>query len=219
MADIDPATRTPNRFVDSAHPAVIAFAQTHAAGRAPKAAAISLYGAVRDGFRYNPYRVFFTPEHFTASGLLARPPQEGGHCIDKALLLAAACRAVGIPSRLHFADVRNHIGTSALEAHLGTDRLVFHGYCELHLGGRWVAATPAFNRGLCEKLGVAPLEFDGENDSIFQEYDAAGGRFMEYIEDHGSHADIPFDKMIAAWRTHYGPALGEDTWPTGPTPA
>ncbi len=205
------ATLRPDPHVDADHPAVRAFANRHAAGLPPRDAAIALYYAVRDGFRYTPWRVRLTPDAFRASLLLDRDPPEG-HCIDKALLLAAACRAVGIPARLHFANVRNHVGTARLEARLGSDLLVFHGYAELLLDGRWVAATPAFNRALCERLGVAPLEFDGVNDSIFQAYDREAGRFMEYVTDHGSFDTLPFDAMIAEWERYY-PAIRERGWP------
>ncbi|MCB9679462.1 MAG: transglutaminase family protein [Alphaproteobacteria bacterium] len=203
----------PNAFVDSDHPAVIGFTEQHAAGLEGIEAATTLYLAVRDGWRYNPWRVLFTREDYRASGVVLRDPDEGAHCIDKALLLAAACRVKGIPSRLHFADVRNHVGTAKLEQKLGTDLLVFHGYAELFLEGRWVAATPAFNKELCAHLGVQPLEFDGRNDSIFQEYDPVAGRFMEYVADHGSHADIPFERMLAAWKTHYRSLAAEGRWP------
>jgi transglutaminase-like putative cysteine protease len=207
----DPIFLAPNRFVDSDHPAVVRFAQAHGGGLPPREAMVAVYLAIRDGWRYNPWRVGVTPADYAASGVLLRGEARGGHCIDKANLLAACARALGVPSRLHFANVRNHIGTARLEALLGTDLLVYHGYTELWLGGRWVAATPAFNRGLCEHLGVAPLEFDGEHDSVFQQFDPRGGRFMEYIEDHGSHAEIPFDAMIAAWKAHY-PALMARGW-------
>ena len=208
---IDPATLLPDRFVDSDHPAVRAFAATHAEGLPPKEAAIALYYAVRDGFRYNPWDVVFTPDGFRASLLLSRDPPDG-HCIDKALLLAAVCRAVGIPARLHFANVRNHIGTARLEEKLGTDLLVYHGYTEIFLNNRWVAATPAFNAALCEHLGVDPLEFDGETDSVLQPYDRKQGRFMEYVTDHGSHTTLPFDAMIAEWKLHYSTTLASE-WP------
>lgn len=211
--EADAAYLQPNDFVDSDHPAVRAFATAHAAGTGGKQAAVRLYYAVRDGFRYNPWRVRVTPDAFSASDVLLRDSEEGAHCIDKALLLAAVARATGIPSRLHFANVRNHVGTGELEKKLGTDLLVFHGYTELHLGGRWVAATPAFNRELCERLGVAPLEFDGENDSIFQAYDRQKGRFMEYVTDHGVHAGLPFDAMIAEWQRHYPSMRERNTWP------
>ena len=122
--------------------------------------------------------------------------------------------ARGIPARLHFANVRNHIGTEELERILGTDLLVFHGYTELFLEGRWVAATPAFNKELCEHLGVAPLEFDGREDSIFQQFDNAGGQFMEYVHDYGAFATIPYALMIGEWRKHYPVFRETNVWPS-----
>lgn len=207
------AYTTANRYVDSDHPALAAWARKLAAA-SPRDTAVALFYDVRDRIRYSPWNVGFSPEDYRASQILARPHEAGAHCIDKALLLAAGARAAGIPSRLHYANVRNHIGTAKLEKALGTDLLVFHGYTELYLDGRWVAATPAFDAGLCARLGVAPLDFDGANDAIFQEY-AGDARFMEYVEDHGVHAGVPFEAMLAAWRHHYGigahwPRPGDD---------
>lgn len=199
---MEPCFTEPDDFVDSDHPAVVAFAQQHAGGLSLREAAVALYYAIRDGWRYSPWNVSSSPADYRASTVLQRDPPVG-HCIDKATLLAACARAVGIPSRLHFADVRNHIGTEKLERQLGTDLLVYHGYTELHLDGRWVAATPAFNAELCAHLGVAPLEFDGVHDSIFQAFDRVPGAFMEYVTDHGVHATLPLEAMFAAWRTHY----------------
>ena len=213
MTDLTPFVE-PNPFVDSDHPAVLAWARQHStAGADPVDNAVQLYYAVRDGFRYNPWRVRSEPEGYRASGVLLRDRGEGGHCIDKANLLAACARCIGVPSRLHFANVRNHIGTEELERKLGTSLLVFHGYTELHLEGRWVAATPAFNRELCEHLGVAPLEFDGRTDSIFQQYDEEGGRFMEYVHDYGTFADIPFDLMVGEWKRYYPRFRLDGRWP------
>jgi transglutaminase-like putative cysteine protease len=213
LTDLTPYLE-PNTFVDSDHPEVIAWAEQHSvAGDPPIDNAVRLYNSIRDAFRYNPWKVHPTPEAFRASAMLVGDRSEGGHCIDKANLLAACARHLGIPSRLHFANVRNHIGTEELERALGTDLLVFHGYVELLLEGRWVAATPAFNRGLCELLGVAPLEFDGRTDSVFQQYDREGGRFMEYVHDWGSYPDIPFDLMIGEWKRHYPAFRDGGIWP------
>ena len=82
----------------------------------------------------------------------------------------------GIPARLGFADVRNHLASEKLLARLGTDLFVFHGFTEFWLAGRWVKATPAFNIELCERFGVRPLEFDGRSDALFHEYSADGPR-------------------------------------------
>ena len=219
MTDLAPFLE-PNAFVDSDHPEIAAWTDRHSTpGAAPIDNAIRLYYAVRDGLRYDPWQVYSTPEAYRASGVAVRAYNEGGHCIDKANLLAACARRVGVPSRLHFANVRNHIGTEDLEKKLGTSLLVFHGYTELYLEGRWVAATPAFNRELCEHLGVAPLEFDGRTDSIFQQFDRAGGRFMEYLHDYGSFPGIPFELMIAEWKRYY-PRFGLDgRWPEKTDPA
>jgi len=213
MNAIDPSFVRPNEHVDSDHPDVISWAIAQGLGDSPRAIAVSLYYATRDGFRYSPWNVRFSRNDLRASLTLLRGPTEGAHCIDKALLLAAAARVHGIPSRLHFANVRNHIGTARLEELLGTDLLVFHGYCELHLDGRWVAATPAFNRELCERFGVAPLEFDGLSDSIFQAQDQQAGKFMEYIEDHGTHAGVPFEAMMAQFKAHYPHVVEHGAWP------
>ncbi|OGR11406.1 MAG: transglutaminase [Deltaproteobacteria bacterium RIFOXYB12_FULL_58_9] len=195
---------TANFFVDSDHSTVRDFAHAHTAADAtPKKNSVQLYYAIRDGFRYNPWRVKVERGEYKASGVLERDLSEGAHCIDKANLLAACCRVIGVPSRLHFATVRNHIGSAEIEKVLGTDLLVFHGYAELFLAERWVAATPAFNKELCEHLNVDPLEFDGENDSVFQQYDRNGGQFMEYTHDYGTYPDVPFDLMLAEWRKHY----------------
>jgi transglutaminase-like putative cysteine protease len=216
MSDLAPFLE-PNDFVDADHPLVAAYAAEQTAGAATAVERIvRLYYAIRDGFRYNPWRVRPERAAFKASDVLQRSRDEGAHCIDKANLLAAASRALGIPSRLHFAIVRNHIGTAELERLLGTDLLVFHGYAELRLGGHWVAATPAFNKELCDHLGVAPLEFDGVNDSVFQPYDRKGGRFMEYVHDYGAFPDVPFELMIAEWKKHYGEFAAARAWPARP---
>ncbi|MCS7019419.1 MAG: transglutaminase family protein [Cytophagales bacterium] len=167
---------------------------------APVEKAVRLYYAVRDGFRYNPHRISMQPEDFRASVQVQRPE---GHCIDKANILVAAARALGIPARLGFANVTNHIGTEKLEKVLGTTVLVFHGFAELFLENQWVKATPAFNAELCQKLDVAPLEFNGREDSVFQQFSKNGNRFMEYLHYYGSFEDLPFDMMIGEWKKYY----------------
>ncbi len=205
---------TATEFIDFDHAAVQSWVATNADAQADlPERVVQLYYATRDGFRYTPWGVASNREAFRASAVLTRDRELGGHCIDKALVLAASARCIGVPSRLHFANVRNHIGTADLEARLGTDLLVFHGYVELWLHERWVAATPAFNRELCEHLGVEPLEFDGRSDSIFQQYDRVGGRFMDYVHDYGTFAELPFERMCAAWKQHYGPVLKGGGWP------
>lgn len=170
-----------------------------------KANVIKFYYYVRDHYAYNPYHLDLRPESMKASYLCER---KQGYCIEKALILSALCRAIEVPTRLGFGNVRNHLGTSKLEAYLGTDLLVFHGYLAIFLNGDWVKCTPAFNKELCEKLGVDPLEFDGENDSIFQESDKNGNPFMEYVHFYGDFADMPLELFEKELHKYY-PILWE----------
>ena len=191
----------PGEFVDSGADAVTAFTRAAAGpGGDPVARAVRLYYAVRDDIIYTPYCDFTDVETFRASACVARG---AGFCVAKAALLTAAARAAGIPARVGFADVRNHLCTPKLRALMGTDSFVYHGYTDLHLEGRWVKATPAFDRGLCAKFGVKALDFDGRADSLFQPYDVAGRRHMEYLLDRGTREDVPVAEIMAAFAEHY----------------
>jgi transglutaminase-like putative cysteine protease len=162
--------------------------------------ALSLYYAVRDGIRYNPFLDFSRDTAFQGSQCLATGE---GFCIGKAALLAACARAVGIPARVGFADVKNHLTTPRLAERMGTDLFVYHGFTELWLEGKWVKATPAFNLDLCRKFRVKPLEFDGRHDSIFHPFDADERRHMEYVRDRGSSADVPVEEIKRVFREAY----------------
>jgi transglutaminase-like putative cysteine protease len=190
----------PARYVDSAHPAVIAFSKANARGTTPLERAVSLYYATRDGIRYNPFLDFSKDETYRASACIAAGE---AFCVGKAALLAAVARADGIPARVGFADVKNHLTTPALRERMGSDLFVYHGYTELHLEGKWVKATPAFNVELCRRFKVKPLEFDGREDSVFHPFDEDERRHMEYLRDRGSHADVPAAEIMAAFREAY----------------
>jgi transglutaminase-like putative cysteine protease len=206
----DPANYLrPGRAVDSDHPQVVRYARDAAAGaQGATAQAVALYYAIRDDFRYDPYRVELTDVGMRASTVLARGY---GFCITKAALLAACCRVLEIPARLGFADVRNHLATQKLLDLLGTDLFVFHGYADLFLDGRWVKATPAFNLSLCEKFGVLPLEFDGASDSVFHPYDREGRRHMEYVADRGVYADVPVQEIRDSFASTYANWVTDDS--------
>lgn len=203
MSDaVDPRYLATTAILDADHPEVVRLARKETAGCAtPVERAVRLYYAVREGIWYDPYSPFYKPEHYRASWVLAAGR---GYCVQKASLLGTLARAVGIPSRFTFATVRNHLATRQLLDFLGSDLFVYHGVVELHLEGRWVKATPAFNAALCERHRVAPLEFDGRTDSIFQPYNLEHRKFMEYVAFHGTHHDIPVAELVAAWEEAYG---------------
>ena len=195
-----PASLQATDLVDCDHPAVRDFAQRHAIGRDARERAVALYLAVRDQIRYDPYRLDLSPEGMRASSVL----QQGhGWCVNKAALLAAACRAVDIPARLGYADVRNHMSTERMRRTMQTDLFIWHGYTDLWIDGRWVKATPAFNIELCDKFGLLPLAFDGRQDSIYHPYDKAGQRHMEYVHQRGSFDDMPLAQMKADFEKVY----------------
>ncbi len=198
----------PTEFLNFDDASVKAFAERNSVGAATeKEKAVRLYYAVRDGFQYNPNILDLRREGLRASDLLTR---NRGYCVEKAVLLAASARAVGVPSRLSFYIVRNHIAAEKLEKLLQKNYLVFHGAAELFLDGRWLKTTPAFNKNLCDYLKVEPLEFDGTRDSIFQEYDKSGNVFIEYLHEYGAFADLPYELYLEELKKHY-PHIFNDT--------
>ena len=204
-ADDLAAYRAPAEYIDSDHPAIRAFAADVAAGaRGETATAVALYRAVREVY----YAVADTtdPEVFRASSVLAAGQ---GYCVGKASHLAAVCRASGIPARIAFADVTNHLTSPRLRAAMGTDLFAWHGYTELMLDGRWLKASPTFNSSLCRKLGVATLEFDGTADALLQAFDAEGRQFMRYVAHHGHFHDVPA-KFLAAEMARRYPGLAAE---------
>jgi len=188
-------------FVDSDAENVVAFSQRVCGDEMDEVAkAVRLYYAVRDGITYTPYCDFRSPETYRASACLARG---FGFCVAKAALLAAAVRAAGIPARMGFADVRNHLCTARLRALMNTDLFYYHGYAELFLRGTWVKATPAFDLGLCDRFGVQPLDFTGLADSLLHPYDRSGRRHMEYVHLRSPHADVPVADIMATFERAY----------------
>ncbi|OQD42851.1 transglutaminase [Croceivirga radicis] len=177
-------------------------------GLTPVEIAKQVYLLVRDGYRYDPYTISIDKNHYIASNLAVKTK---GHCIDKAIILIAALRGLGIPARLRLAKVTNHIAVERLTERFGTNVLTPHGMAEVYLNGNWVKATPAFNKELCILCKVAPLEFDGETDSMFQEYNQEGAAFMEYLEDYGTFDDVPLNFMLENIREHYPTVFAVDT--------
>jgi len=132
-------------------------------------------------------------EIYRASSVLAAGH---GYCVGKASLCTALARAAGIPSRLGFADVRNHLASPRLLAAMGTDIFAWHGYSQLFLGGRWVSLSRTFDPGTCHRAGVPPLEFDGAHDAVLQSFDGTGAT-MAYLKRHGIFHDVPAQFLAA----------------------
>jgi transglutaminase-like putative cysteine protease len=192
----------PTDAIDSSHPSVVEFARLHSNSATNSLEkAVAVYYAVRDRIRYDPYQIVLTVPALRASATLEA---KRGWCVSKAILLAASCRALGIPARLGFADVRNHLSTERLRQRMGgIDIFYWHGYTEMFLSGKWVKATPAFNIELCNKFRLLPLEFDGRSDSIYHAFDAEGNRHMEYVTHRGVYSDLPLGEIISTFDEEY----------------
>ncbi|MFT5137997.1 MAG: transglutaminase-like putative cysteine protease [Arenicella sp.] len=191
----------PSDCINSDDPRIIKQAQTLVKGlNTDTERAIALYYFVRDSFYYNPYTASVEIETLRATHVLAAGQ---GWCVSKAVLLAALCRAAGIPAKLGFADVVNHLSTEKLRQTMSTEVFYFHGYCSIYLNQKWVKATPAFNLSLCEKFKLLPLEFNGVDDSLYHRFDQEGNRHMEYIRERGEYLDVPIADMRAVFAEHY----------------
>ncbi len=206
VTDIDPTWLAPSYYLDSDSREVANFAAKAIgeSGADPAATpvdkAIKLFYAVRDGFRYDPYGMDPRPEAFRASHVVGLAT---AWCVTKSVLLTAAARNQGIPARLGFADVRNHLSSEKLLERLGTDLFIWHGYSELLLDGRWFKLSTAFNVELCERFGVKTLDFDGTDDALMHPFDRAGNRHMEYVNQRGSFDDLPYEQIVADFAELY----------------
>jgi transglutaminase-like putative cysteine protease len=186
-------------FLDYHSPAVTRFVADALRGVPPEPVprAVALYYAVRDGIRYEIYGADLSRDGIRASRTAA---VGSGLCLHKSVLYAAGLRSLGIPCRLILADVRNHLSSPRIQHLLGGD--VFHHHCltTVYLDGRWVKATPVFNRALCRLYGIEELDFDGSTDSAVHPYDLDNHRHMQFLRTHGEFDDLPYDRVITDLR-------------------
>jgi hypothetical protein len=158
-----------------------------------------LYLKVRDLQLYDPYHLDLRPEALKASTILTK---KRAWCVEKAILFTTCARGLGYPAKLGFAIVLNHLGADKLKEYLKRKEIVFHGYSSVFIDNTWVRCTPAFDKKICRLTGVPALNWDAENDSLFQQ-EINGGKFMEYTHHYGEFADIPFQLMESEMKTYY----------------
>lgn len=116
-----------------------------------------LFAAVRDKVWYDPLlgvpRPCALPGQLRARGRPRLLRAQGG----------AAGRGAAGRRRPYAAGLRRRAEPRAVRRPAravvgGTDLFVQHGYCSVHLDGRWLKATPAFNVELCDRF-VVPGRF------------------------------------------------------------
>ena len=198
---------SPTHSLDSSAPAIVSLARSLTRGT-PAETAVALFDWVRDSIKYDPMCAVDGPERYRATSIMEHGV---GYCVQKAVLLAALGRAAGIPSRLGFADVRNHQVPERMKRMMGTDLFVYHGYVEFFLDGRWVKATPAFDQESARKAGALLVELDGTNDAMLHPVDPQGHPYIEYIQNRGSFADLPLDDLRETILSTY-PNIPREVW-------
>ena len=156
--------------------------------------AVKLFYFVRDSVRYNLFMISVFKEDFVASRILKWGK---GYCVQKAVLLTALGRASGIPSRLVFAKIKNHLVPDHIIRQLKTNIFPRHGYNQFFLNGKWISAAATFDKDLCDKNRLPTVEFDGKTDAILPESDIKGRPYIEYIEKFPPREDLPFDWIYA----------------------
>ncbi len=191
----------PSHFIQSDHPAVLSFVNKNTSENdSDKEKAVALFYAVRD-------EIIYSPEYFSIKKEFYYPAvtlhNKASTCVPKAALLCAALRAAGIPSKMGYADVTNHIISPKILDLLGGKIFLMHGFSQVFLKDRWIKVTPTFNASLCTKMNVEPLNFDGENDCIFQQFNGAGNKHMEYLQYHPEFEDVPYEFLTELYLTKY----------------
>lgn len=171
-------------------------------------AAQKLFEFARDTVRYSVAVPFEPLEQYLALNTLARGK---GYCVQKAALLCALARAVGIPSRLGFADIANEQLPEELYEITGDNVLQYHSFVEWFIGGRWQKATPSFDAALSAQRGWRLVEFKSGEDLLLPAFTLDGRPHIRYISQRGWRYGVPLDEMLATWEAKVGPER-MDAW-------
>lgn len=202
MADLDQYLQ-PTEFLDFQKDRVKKKAIEITDGlKSDKQKAIALFYWVRDNIKYNMYT--YNPKikaNLKASVTLRR---KNGFCMSKAVLLSALARATGIPARIRMVDIINHKISPKIVELMQTNVFHCHGISEILINGTWIKLTPVFDKVTALKAGFVPLiEFDGNNDALFESHDKEGNLFVEYVKDYGIYSDLPIKQIVEIFTKAY----------------
>ncbi|MFC8527684.1 transglutaminase family protein [Nocardia sp. NPDC057227] len=201
----NPDTRATDLF-DHTSAEVQEFVDSVPRGRSPSdiERAVALYYAVRDGIFYEVFGTDLSPDGLRASSVVTAGR---GFCLHKSILYVAALRATGIPAQLVAGHVVNHLASPELLSLVGGEQFL-HWLTRVRLDGRWVYATPVFNKLLCKLYRIEPLDFDGRADSLFQPY--AAGEAMRFLGDKQHFADPGYPELLELVTAAHPAMLGAD---------
>lgn len=183
----------PTPMCDADHAAVRRMAAeiTRRAGT-QREAAVALFYWVRDNVTYT-----MGDWNWRASETLAL---RHGTCSNKANLMVAMARALGIPAGFHVQYVSTPAyfsgGFIPLVRRSVRD-IAIHVYVTLFIDGRWVKADPTDDKALSDAIeAIVPhakaFDFDGENDAVIPFAEGS------VVSDRGPFTDIDADLMRQA---------------------
>lgn len=191
------------QYIDVRAPAILdATATLGMASRSPVERAGAVFSFVRDRLRYR-FAAPLDPTAYVASRILVAG---SGFCVQKALVACALGRAVGIPTALVLADLRDRSLSPTIVTALGTDVMFHHGLTAFHLDGAWRVADASLSPDLVTRKKYRQVEFDGRSDATLARTTEDGHAHAEYLAIHGLYADLPYDQMVAAFAAGYSRA-------------
>ncbi len=195
--------------IDSDHPDILAKAGQLTEGLSGVSErARRLFYFVRDEIIYNFAPVVRDREDLVASRTLARGD---GFCIQKAILLAALCRASQIPVRLGFQAIRIHKLREEFASLLGGSNIFeYHGLNALHLHGKWVRLDATLDLDLVTRKNYVPVEFSSSCDALLPSKDLYGLPHFDIVREHGYFNDLAEDLWSAVWAIMGG--IDQDAW-------
>ncbi len=176
--------------IDADHPTVRTTAVAITKGTIdPVAKAKKLFYFVRDEIIYNFAPRLRSRDDWKASATLARG---NGFCQQKAVLLAALARAVGIPSQLALQHLRDEklLGTR-YEPYMPGGILPYHGLTVLYLNGHWLWEDATLDAALCNRQGYRPVVFSATEDALLPSTDLSGQPHFHFLAQFGPYPDLP----------------------------
>lgn len=190
----------PTKFIESNHPAIVAKAEelTEDAVQAEDKAR-NIFYFIRDHIRYS-FRAKFYEEEYLASNILKKAR---GFCTQKSILFCALARSCGIPTGIHFYDIVDYTLPVRIVGVMRTRTLYHHGISELYLNGSWYKYDTTLDIHLVKKNRLYPVEFIPNEDCLMKARTLSGGKHIEYVKDHGLHADVSYKEIISWFKQGY----------------
>ncbi len=195
----------PTSIIDCDHPAIVRTVEDltrECITTGDKA--VQLFYYVRDKCHYNMYDISDDRKSYRSSWILEKGQ---GWCMPKAILFTSLCRAAGIPSRLILTSICNHKSPPEAVEMMGTNVFFPHVYNHIYINGHWIKAAPTFNYDICKRIGVSAVEFDGVHDAVLPQLDLEGGLYIEYLDDYGVFADVPWTLIFEIGYKIYGDSM------------